>query len=150
MRGAWHVARMVERRGVYWVLVGKPEGNRLLGRPRRRSPCIQIIFNSSFGLLMNWYPQSFLAVFFIFASFFIFSFIFDLFLALRNNHLLSFSHCALLTGKIQMLFFSSQLFNGLWHILKKLFKMPFLSLCLMLQTFIIIPLYLYSDLSHLL
>jgi len=25
-----------ERRGVYRVLVGKPEGNRLLGRPRRR------------------------------------------------------------------------------------------------------------------
>ena len=23
-------------RGVYWVLVGKPEGKRLLGRPRRR------------------------------------------------------------------------------------------------------------------
>ena len=27
---------MVERRGVYRVLVGKPEGKRLLGRPRRR------------------------------------------------------------------------------------------------------------------
>ena len=25
-----------ERRGVYRVLVGKPEGKRLLGRPRRR------------------------------------------------------------------------------------------------------------------
>ena len=30
------VARMGERRGVYRVLVGKPEGNRPLGRPRRR------------------------------------------------------------------------------------------------------------------
>jgi len=27
---------MGERRGVYRVLVGKPEGNRLFGRPRRR------------------------------------------------------------------------------------------------------------------
>jgi len=36
MRGAGHVARMVERRGVYRVMVGKPEGKRSLGRPRRR------------------------------------------------------------------------------------------------------------------
>ena len=35
MRWAGHVARM-ERRGLYRVLVGKPEGKRLLGRPRRR------------------------------------------------------------------------------------------------------------------
>ena len=27
---------MAERRGVHKVLVGKPEGNRPLGRPRRR------------------------------------------------------------------------------------------------------------------
>jgi len=33
---AGHVARMGERRGVYIVLVGKPEGKRPLGRPRRR------------------------------------------------------------------------------------------------------------------
>ena len=32
----WHVERMGERRGVYWVLVGQPEGKRPLGRPRRR------------------------------------------------------------------------------------------------------------------
>ena len=32
----WHVARMGEERGVYRVLVGKPEGRRPLGRPRRR------------------------------------------------------------------------------------------------------------------
>ena len=36
MRWAGHVARMGEGRGVYRVLVGKPEGKRLLGRPRRR------------------------------------------------------------------------------------------------------------------
>ena len=33
---AWHVSRMAEERGVYRVLVGKPEGKRPLGRPRRR------------------------------------------------------------------------------------------------------------------
>ena len=31
-----HVARMGERRGLYRVLVGRPEGKRQLGRPRRR------------------------------------------------------------------------------------------------------------------
>jgi len=36
MRWAGHVARMGERRGVHMVLVGKPEGRRPLGRPRRR------------------------------------------------------------------------------------------------------------------
>jgi hypothetical protein len=36
MRWAGHVARMGEDRGVHRVLVGKPEGNRPLGRPRRR------------------------------------------------------------------------------------------------------------------
>ena len=33
---AGHVARMGEERGVYRGLLGKPEGKRLLGRPRRR------------------------------------------------------------------------------------------------------------------
>ena len=33
---AWRVARMGERRGVYRVLVVKPEGNRPLGRPGRK------------------------------------------------------------------------------------------------------------------
>ena len=33
---AGHVARMEEGRVVYKVLVGKPEGKRPLGRPRRR------------------------------------------------------------------------------------------------------------------
>jgi len=36
MRWAGHVARIGEERGVYRVLVGKPEGKRPLGRPRRR------------------------------------------------------------------------------------------------------------------
>ena len=36
MRWAGHVARMGEDRVVLRVLVGKPEGKRPLGRPRRR------------------------------------------------------------------------------------------------------------------
>jgi len=36
MRWAGRVARMGERRGVYRVLVGKPEGKGRLGRPRHR------------------------------------------------------------------------------------------------------------------
>jgi len=36
MRWAGHVARMDEEREVYRVLVGKPEGRRPPGRPRRR------------------------------------------------------------------------------------------------------------------
>jgi len=35
-RWAGHVARMGEERGLYRVLVGKPEGRRPVGRPRRR------------------------------------------------------------------------------------------------------------------
>ena len=36
MRWAGHVARMGEERGVYRVLLGKSDGKRPLGRPRRR------------------------------------------------------------------------------------------------------------------
>jgi len=36
MRWAGHVARMGEERGVYRVLLRKPEGKKPLGRPRRR------------------------------------------------------------------------------------------------------------------
>jgi hypothetical protein len=36
MRWAGHVERMGARRSVYRVLVGKPEGKRPFGRPRRR------------------------------------------------------------------------------------------------------------------
>jgi hypothetical protein len=34
MRWAWHVARMGVKRNTYWILVGKPEGKRPLGRRR--------------------------------------------------------------------------------------------------------------------
>jgi hypothetical protein len=36
IRWAGHVARMGEKRNAYRILVGKPEGKRSLGRPRRR------------------------------------------------------------------------------------------------------------------
>jgi hypothetical protein len=36
IRWAGHVARKGERRSAYMLLVGKPEGRRPLGRPRRR------------------------------------------------------------------------------------------------------------------
>ena len=36
MRWTGHVARVGDRRGAYRGLVGKPEGKRPLGRPRRR------------------------------------------------------------------------------------------------------------------
>jgi hypothetical protein len=36
MKWAGHVARMGEKRNAYRILVGKPEGRRALGRPRRR------------------------------------------------------------------------------------------------------------------
>jgi len=36
MRWAENIMRMGERRGVYRVMMGKPEGMRLLGRTRRK------------------------------------------------------------------------------------------------------------------
>jgi hypothetical protein len=36
MRWAWHVARMRGKKNVYRILVGKPEGNRPLGRAIHR------------------------------------------------------------------------------------------------------------------
>jgi hypothetical protein len=36
MRWAWHNARMGEKSNAYRILMGKPEGKRPLGRPRRR------------------------------------------------------------------------------------------------------------------
>jgi hypothetical protein len=36
VRWAGHVARIGEKRNACRILVGMPEGNRLLGRPRRR------------------------------------------------------------------------------------------------------------------
>jgi len=41
IRWVGHVARMGGVRGVYRVLVGKPEGRRPLGRPRRRCGCVE-------------------------------------------------------------------------------------------------------------
>jgi hypothetical protein len=35
MRVAVHAARMVEKRNAYKILVGKTEGKRALGKPRR-------------------------------------------------------------------------------------------------------------------
>jgi hypothetical protein len=39
MRWAGHAARMGRGRSIYRVLVGRPEGKRSLGRPRRRWKC---------------------------------------------------------------------------------------------------------------
>jgi hypothetical protein len=36
MRWAGHIARMAEKRNAYRILLGKPEGKRPLGIPRRR------------------------------------------------------------------------------------------------------------------
>jgi hypothetical protein len=36
MRWRGHVARIGEKRSAYTLLVGKPEGKRMLGRPRSR------------------------------------------------------------------------------------------------------------------
>jgi hypothetical protein len=36
MKWAGHVARMEEKRGAYRILVGRPEGRRPLGQPKRR------------------------------------------------------------------------------------------------------------------
>ena len=36
MRLTWNLVRIGERRCAHRVLVGKPEGKKLLGRPRRR------------------------------------------------------------------------------------------------------------------
>jgi hypothetical protein len=40
MRWAWHVARMGKKRGACRILVGKPEGEKPLGRPRHRGRTI--------------------------------------------------------------------------------------------------------------
>jgi hypothetical protein len=55
MRRAGHVARMEEVRGVPWVLVGKPEGKRPLGRPRRRwEDNIKMDLQEVVGGCMDW------------------------------------------------------------------------------------------------
>ena len=58
MRWAGHVARMGEDRGVHRVLVGKPEGKRPLGRPRRdRRIILRWIFRKLEGVVgtgLSW------------------------------------------------------------------------------------------------
>ena len=58
MRWAGHVARMGEDRGVHRVLVGKPEGKRPLGRPRRdRRIILRWIFRKLEGFVgtgLSW------------------------------------------------------------------------------------------------
>jgi len=55
MRWAGHVARMGEEMGVYRVLVGKPEGRRPLGRPRRRwTDNIRTDIQEVGGVFMDW------------------------------------------------------------------------------------------------
>jgi hypothetical protein len=52
MRKVGHVARMGDRRGVYRLLVGKPEGKRPLGSLRhRRENNINRIFNKWEGMV---------------------------------------------------------------------------------------------------
>jgi hypothetical protein len=43
MRWIGHAARIGEKRNAYKILVGKPEGKRLLGRPKRR-----------WGIILTW------------------------------------------------------------------------------------------------
>jgi len=54
MRWTGYVARMGEERGVYGVLVGKPEGKRPLGRPRRRSVDIRMDLQEVGCGYMDW------------------------------------------------------------------------------------------------
>jgi hypothetical protein len=55
MRWAGHVARMGEKRGAYRILVGRPEGRRPLGRPRRRwENNIQVALLEVGWVGMNW------------------------------------------------------------------------------------------------
>ena len=49
MRSVRHLERMGDRRGAYRVLVGIPEGKRLLGRPRRRWEDNSKLLLSEFG-----------------------------------------------------------------------------------------------------
>ena len=53
-RWAEHMARMGEERGVYRVLVRKPEGRRPLGRPRRRWVDIRMDLQEVGCRYMDW------------------------------------------------------------------------------------------------
>jgi hypothetical protein len=54
MRWAGHVARMGDERKVYKVLVGKPEGKRPLGRPRRRMGSEWILGRLAWGVWIGF------------------------------------------------------------------------------------------------
>jgi hypothetical protein len=55
MRWAGHVARMEEGRGVYRVLIGRPEDKRPLGRPRRRlEDNIKMVLRKTGNQRGNW------------------------------------------------------------------------------------------------
>ena len=55
MRWVGHVARMRERRIEYRALVGRPDGGRQLGRPRRRRvDNIKIVFQEVAGRGLDW------------------------------------------------------------------------------------------------
>ena len=54
MRWAGHVAHIGEERGVYRVLLGKPEGTRPLGRPRRRWVDIRMDLQEVGYEYMDW------------------------------------------------------------------------------------------------
>jgi len=55
MRWAVYAARMGKRRGIYRILVGKPEGKRSLGRPRRRwKDNIKMDFQEVGCWVMDW------------------------------------------------------------------------------------------------
>jgi hypothetical protein len=59
MRLAGHVACMGEERGVYRVLVGRPEGRSLLGRPRCRwEDNIKMDFRETGIYGTNWIWQA--------------------------------------------------------------------------------------------
>jgi hypothetical protein len=55
MRWAGYVARVGDRKGVYRVLVGKPEGKKPLERPRRRwEDNIKMDLQEVDGGVMDW------------------------------------------------------------------------------------------------
>jgi hypothetical protein len=54
VRWAGNVACLGKRSGVYRVLVGRPEGKRPLGRPRRRWEDIKMFLHEVGSGGMNW------------------------------------------------------------------------------------------------
>ena len=54
MRWAGHVARIGEERGLYRVLVGKPEERRPMRRPRRRCVDIRMYIHEVGCGYMDW------------------------------------------------------------------------------------------------